>query len=81
VTDGKQSEAPRFVLVCTPDGWHVRLVGGNGEIVAQTETYTERETAEDAVLLIARAGIRMVHEASADDDWEPEVLDLCDPQE
>lgn len=42
-----------FELVRTDAGWHVRLVGLNGEIVMSSEVYTRRATAQ-AVFALCR---------------------------
>jgi uncharacterized protein YegP (UPF0339 family) len=43
---------PRFEIVRTDSGWHVRFKGGNGEIVMTSETYTRQETAQEAIDLL-----------------------------
>lgn len=42
----------KFQIVENPavlQPWHVRIVGSNGEILAVTETFVERSTADEAV--------------------------------
>lgn len=41
----------KWQKVKTEAGWHVRLVGANGEIVFSSEVYTREETADDALAL------------------------------
>ena len=43
----------RWETVQTDAGWHLRLVGANGEIVLSSEVYTRKEAA-DAALELAR---------------------------
>jgi uncharacterized protein YegP (UPF0339 family) len=45
-----------FELVRTDAGWHVRLVGMNGEIVMTSEVYTRRASAQ-AVFALCRGAI------------------------
>lgn len=37
--------------VHTPAGWHLRLKGANGEIVLTSETYTEKRTCNEALMV------------------------------
>lgn len=54
----------RFEIVRTDAGWHVRIVGANGEPLAVSEVLESRQAAEenvDAVIGVVRsAGVRGV---------------------
>lgn len=41
--------------VKTDAGWHVRLVGANGEIVLSSEVYTREDTADEALEIAERS--------------------------
>lgn len=48
----------RFEVVRTDAGWHVRVVGANGEPLASSEVLTSRAAAEenvDAVITVVKA--------------------------
>lgn len=45
----------RFVVVRTDAGFHVRLVGANGEPVLTSEAYTDVQTAVDAIGVVCAA--------------------------
>lgn len=49
------SRPGRFQVVRTDAGFHVRLVGANGEPVLTSEPYTELATAVDAIGITADA--------------------------
>lgn len=71
------SRAATWEIVRTEAGYHLRLVGANGEPVATTEVYTTRETALMALSIIDAVDVqefRSVDERSPHpDDEEPEA--------
>lgn len=46
---------PRFEIVRTDAGWHSRFRAANAEPVWSTEVYTRRETAHEAIGVLAKA--------------------------
>lgn len=38
--------------VHTPAGWHLRLVGANGEIVLSSEVYADKRSCLDALMMV-----------------------------
>lgn len=56
------SEQPRahFEIITTEAGYHVRLVGGNGEIVMTSEVYEHRRDAERCIEIVGEAAGRVM---------------------
>lgn len=48
------AHAPRWQHVETPAGHHLRLVGGNGEIVLTSEVYTDPRQVDAALRLVRK---------------------------
>lgn len=46
---------PHWQRVRTDAGWHLRLVGGNGEPVLTSEVYTDQRTVEEALRVVTQA--------------------------
>ena len=51
----RQVENAQWQIVRTARGYHVRLVGANGEPVIWSEPYTDQATAEEAIRITRRA--------------------------
>ena len=45
------ARSPHWVTVRTDSGWHVRLIGGNGEPILTSEPYTDRRSADRAITI------------------------------
>lgn len=55
--EGLHTETPRpgdWFPVQTDNGWHLRLVGANGEPVLTSEVYTDKRQVDGAIALVAK---------------------------